>query len=53
LNLVEIYENMANEEEEPISDYMSYSEFVQRIKKGDFLVVETDYGDFLVIRTDD
>lgn len=53
LNLVEIYENMANEDGEPLSNYMSYEEFVEIIKERNYTVIETVGGDFIVIRLEE
>jgi len=49
LNLVELYNNMADEYDVPIEEYMSYREFVECVKKYGFKVVEGEYGDYVVL----
>jgi len=49
LNLVELYNNMVNEYGEPISEYMSYKEFVECIKRYGLRVLESVTGDFIVL----
>ena len=48
LNLSFLYRNMANEYDEPISEYLSYEEFVACARNG-FKIMETVGGDFLVL----
>ena len=53
LNLVELYNNMADEYGRPVSEYMSYDDFVERfieaIEDGDVGVGRCATGEFLVI----
>ena len=49
LNLSFLYRNMANEYDEPISEYLSYEEFISYVKLRGLGVLETVGGDFLVL----
>jgi len=49
LNLVELYDNMADEYDVPIEEYMSYKEFVEYVKRHGFKIVESKYGDYIVL----
>jgi len=49
LNLSLLYRNMANEYDEPISEYLSYEEFISYVKLRGLGVLETVGGDFLVL----
>jgi len=49
LNLVELYNNMANEYDEPISEYMCYEVFVEYIKRYGLRILESATGDYIVL----
>ena len=49
LNLWELYKNLHNEYDEPISDYLSYEEFLESLKEADIDIVRHATGDFLCI----
>jgi len=49
LNLVELYDNMVDEYDVPIEEYMDYKTFVEYAKKYGFKVESKSYGDYIVI----
>ena len=49
LNLTELYDNMTDEYDVPIEEYMDYKTFVEYAKKYGFKIVESEYGDYIVL----
>ena len=50
LNLQVIYQNICNEYDEPISEFLSYDEFLEALKKADIGILRSATGDFLYFR---